>query len=308
MVNSNINFKKAKKRIDDYLGDTDHLVISGWMINKLNLSGAKLQIFAIIHSYSKGKNGYFYGSQMYLARWANTCKSNVNEILKDLVKVGLIHKYDESTTGYKQVVYYTSNVDSDSLIEGKESLDLYKNKYGNNKLEEKPVVKEDRYKKSTSIDQKVDTPCPESEHNNINIINENIVSTSTIQEKLNNFFDEKIEIKGMLVSPKQASDINELVRIIGRNELNSSKDDLFNFLEKIYNKEKKDFYMDNGSRVKNLKAFVISAFKNRTEYLKQESIAIKKLADEGDPWASDYVEKHPNEFNEKGEKNNDSDY
>ena len=155
----------------------------------------------------------------------------------------------------------------------------------------------------------LDEPVLEKGNNKENKNKESIYkSTSTIQQEVNSLFDEKIDLKGMEITVKQARDINELVYMIGTHQINSSKDDLMNFLHKIYDEKKKDFFMENGSKINNLKLFIISAFNNRTEYLKEENATIKNLADKGNPWASDYVEKHPNEFNEEGENNDDSNY
>ena len=213
--------------------------------------------------------------------------------------------------------------ESDYWIYDDPKENVYFNKYHrsqivfNHKGEIEEEQKEDEIEPKTNYpsleNPEVDNPILDEptldKGNNKEFINKESIdkSTSTTQEQLNKLFNERYDLDGMLVTEKQSKDINDLVKMIDTHRLNSSKDDLFNFLEKIYNKEKKDFYMDNGSRVKNLKAFVISAFKNRTEYLKQESIAIKKLADKGVEWASDYVENHPYEF-EDGGGNDDSNY
>lgn len=209
MNNNNFLFKKKKVKVEDYLQDTDYLNLHGWMINKLNLKGVKLLVFALIHSYTKGKNGYFCGSQTYLARWSNSVKSNVNEILKQLAKDGLITKYGEEITKSSQVVYYVSNVDSDKLVTGEHDLEFYKSAYGTGSKTE-PVQKLDRYENTTTPDQKVDGGRPESGHNinnildnnNLNVVDKNELETflsKKFEEIMDTFgytYDEEVEFKG----------------------------------------------------------------------------------------------------------------
>ena len=208
-------FKKKKVKIEDYVGDTDHLVLFGWMINKLKLKGASLNIFAIIHNYSKSENGYFYGSQNYCARWSNIQKPAANNILKQLVKMGLIHKYGKEFTGSDQVVYYTSNVNSDNLINGLENLEYYKDTYGNNKI---PASKEYQIKNITTPVNKIDGGSNKTEHKYINTDSDSNIKNDVVEKKqLEMLVNAKLQD---VFSNIATSDYNEEIDEIGIDAIN----------------------------------------------------------------------------------------
>lgn len=126
MENKRPNFKKAVVKTEDYLNDGTTYTIHGWMIKRLKLKGNEKDIFAIIHGFSQNKNGYFYGSKAYLAKFASCDVSTVKAVLASLVKKGLITRYGEEYTGSKQRVYYVSNVDPEKIINEEHSLETYK--------------------------------------------------------------------------------------------------------------------------------------------------------------------------------------
>ena len=58
----------------------NHVTISGWMINELNLKGNDLMVYAIIYGFSQTTGTAFTGSLSYLADW---CNSSVRGIQKN---------------------------------------------------------------------------------------------------------------------------------------------------------------------------------------------------------------------------------
>ena len=72
--------------------DNEYIVVQGWMINKLNLKGNDLLIYALIHRYSQDGVHKFYGSLQYLAEWTNSTISGVQNNLKNLLESNLIFK------------------------------------------------------------------------------------------------------------------------------------------------------------------------------------------------------------------------
>ena len=47
--------------------DENHFIIKGFMINKLNLKGIELMVYAIIYGFSQDGSCKFTGSRQYLA-------------------------------------------------------------------------------------------------------------------------------------------------------------------------------------------------------------------------------------------------
>lgn len=185
-----VNFRNRNtKRIDKYVQDTSYISLSGWMINHLKLKSHKLMIFGIIHSYTQGKIGYFYGSLTFLSKWCNCSKQTVINTLQDLVVEGLISKYGKDITGSDQIVYYVSNVNPDKLIKGEETADTYKSK--------KQVKKLDQYNNLTRPVKKFDKasqkflPNNQCIENSINNNSYNNNKTTTVIEKQGNFVVEK---------------------------------------------------------------------------------------------------------------------
>lgn len=65
--------------------DDNYYQISGWMLNRLNLKGVELQVFAIIYGFSQDGESVFSGSLSYLCDWVGASKPTVIKALKDLV-------------------------------------------------------------------------------------------------------------------------------------------------------------------------------------------------------------------------------
>ena len=81
------------------------IIIQGWMINRLGLSGNELLIYAAIFGFSQDGKSNFEGSRQYLAEWCNASISTVGRCLKSLIDKGLIeqvyHSVDNQTVVYK---------------------------------------------------------------------------------------------------------------------------------------------------------------------------------------------------------------
>jgi predicted transcriptional regulator len=81
------------------LDDNNYIVIKGWMINKLGLSGAALIIYAVVYGFSQDGKSFFRGGVAYLAACAGLSERNAQRILKELVKDGLIEKAQNVKSG-----------------------------------------------------------------------------------------------------------------------------------------------------------------------------------------------------------------
>ena len=64
--------------------DDNYYQISGWMINRLGLKGAKLNVFAIIYGFSQDGESEFTGSRQYLSDFINASKPTVDKALSEL--------------------------------------------------------------------------------------------------------------------------------------------------------------------------------------------------------------------------------
>lgn len=85
--------------------DDNFFLVSGWMLNRLNLKGAALQVFAIIYGFSQDGEGSFTGSLQYLCDFTNTTKHTVIKALKELTESGYVIKTENYINGVQFNTY-----------------------------------------------------------------------------------------------------------------------------------------------------------------------------------------------------------
>ena len=85
--------------------DDNFVVEHGWMVNRLQLKGNDLRVYAIIYGFSQTGGQEFTGNLQYLADWVNGTKQGVQKNLKALLDRGLIRKREYFTNGVKQCAY-----------------------------------------------------------------------------------------------------------------------------------------------------------------------------------------------------------
>lgn len=85
--------------------DDNFVVEHGWMVNRLQLKGNDLRVYAIIYGFSQTGGQEFTGNLQYLADWVNGTKQGVQKNLKVLLDRGLIKKREYFTNGVKQCAY-----------------------------------------------------------------------------------------------------------------------------------------------------------------------------------------------------------
>lgn len=88
--------------------DDNFFLVSGWMLNRLNLKGTALHVFAIIYGFSQDGEGSYTGSLQYLMDFTNTTKKTVINTLKELVEMGYLTKTENCINGVKFNTYKTS--------------------------------------------------------------------------------------------------------------------------------------------------------------------------------------------------------
>lgn len=84
--------------------DSFYLVIY-WMINKLKLKGANLQVFALIYSFCNDNKNEFYGSLDYMSEATGYTKQSVIDAIKALVEKRYIIKKEKKINGVTTNTY-----------------------------------------------------------------------------------------------------------------------------------------------------------------------------------------------------------
>ena len=85
-----------------------YIVITPAMIEALGLKGTELLCFAVIHGYSKDRQGVFTGSIAYVSALLGMAPRTVVYALKSLVDKGLIEKTELGIAGVQRVEYQVS--------------------------------------------------------------------------------------------------------------------------------------------------------------------------------------------------------
>lgn len=105
--------------------DTQYINIQGWMINRLNLSGTRLILYAIIYGFSQDGESTFNGSLKYLQKATGNGRTAIMDNLKVLISKGIIEKNYEIKNGIKFNSYKTkppvrnsAGVGTDSALRG----------------------------------------------------------------------------------------------------------------------------------------------------------------------------------------------
>jgi hypothetical protein len=83
----------------------NYIVIQGWMVQDLNLSGNELMTFALIYGFCQDKESEFTGSINYVCTWLNCARPTVRRILSNLVEKGLIIKREIHKNGVQFNTY-----------------------------------------------------------------------------------------------------------------------------------------------------------------------------------------------------------
>lgn len=87
------------------MNDENYYVIHGWMINRLNLSGNELILYAVIYGFSQTEGNVFNGTLNYLCSCAGCERRAALNILQKLQEKGLIFKNKYDKNGLKNTAY-----------------------------------------------------------------------------------------------------------------------------------------------------------------------------------------------------------
>ena len=79
--------------------DENYIVIQGWMVNRLKLTGNELSIYALIYGFSQDGESVFSGSCQYIAEAVGSTKRAAMGVLKKLFEKGFILKFKSGKSG-----------------------------------------------------------------------------------------------------------------------------------------------------------------------------------------------------------------
>lgn len=124
--------------------DENYFQISGWMLNRLQLKGICLEVYAIIYGFSQDGESEYTGSISYLCDFTGTSRPTVIKALKTLVESGFLHKTETDVNGvkfnrYKANLQVVKNLytGSKEILQGGSKETLPNNKDTNNKTDNK---------------------------------------------------------------------------------------------------------------------------------------------------------------------------
>lgn len=124
-----------------------------------------------------------------------------------------------------------------------------------------------------------------------NISNKNLDSNESINSTylFEDEEDELIQIAdGLFVNQEQYDDVNQLIRAIGKHEINATKKSLLNYL---YILQERGWLDSEGKVITNLFGYVKSNFDIKHKDQEEEYRILSKLADDGNDYAQDAVSK-----------------
>lgn len=85
--------------------DSNYIVVMGWMMSALGLSGNDLLAYALIYSHSQDGEGAYWGSLSHTADRLNISRRAAVDILNRLVERGHIKKSEANIDGIQRCMY-----------------------------------------------------------------------------------------------------------------------------------------------------------------------------------------------------------
>ena len=84
---------KTKDRIKNKKVSNMNYSIQLFMIEELSVRPAELLVLSAIYSFTKGDDGFYYGTQEYLAHITDVSVSSLKRILTGLIEKGYVYSY-----------------------------------------------------------------------------------------------------------------------------------------------------------------------------------------------------------------------
>ena len=172
---------------------SDHIIISPWMIEDLQLKDKELILYALIYGFSRvGSDSFFTGNNAYMAKWLQIDKKNVSRYTSALIDKKLIERIDDGKfIKYRVISTETSHNDSNNNPPQNEYTHLTTEEGEAPQFEYTPPQSEYRGHLNLSTNN-----LKENLNNNLNNINNNIDNVSNsvnnlTTEQLSSVVDEK---------------------------------------------------------------------------------------------------------------------
>ena len=89
----------------------NYIVIKGWMISELGLSGNELLVYAVIYGYSQDGENEYFGSLTKMSELLQIDKRTIMRILQRLCDAGLIHKRQAVLNNIQRCFYCATAAD-----------------------------------------------------------------------------------------------------------------------------------------------------------------------------------------------------
>lgn len=105
--------------------DTDFIIKQGWMVTRLHLSGAALEIYALIYGYTKDGESWYECNISNISEWLLVTDRTVQNHLSDLIKAGYITRKDNKY-GRGSKAFFQVNVEIIERMEKGENFSLLK--------------------------------------------------------------------------------------------------------------------------------------------------------------------------------------
>lgn len=222
---SGINKSWCEYKVVENKGATrnsDHIIISPWMINELELKDKELILYALIHGFSRaGSNSVFSGNNAYMAKWLKVDKSHMHRYTSALIKKGLLEKEEkEYITTYKAIVPNKQNDDPRHFeyTLANDEVGGRQNEYTHSQIEDTPRQHEGDTLAKLSTNN--------LELNNLeNNLNNTLVNNNVVVEKINSCIASLSPEEEILLNAKKAQDLEilnkykdakiDIVRVLG---------------------------------------------------------------------------------------------
>ena len=197
------------------------IVIQGFMVKELELTGNELIAYALVYGFSQDDESEFKGSLNYVAEWLNCSRTTAFNLLNKLADDGFIKKTEKTINGVKFCNYSATKPNNEELKEIKLRKQIRKEKEKAERSSKKLNTCSKNYngcsKKLNEGVQKVDT-----HNNNIDNIKDNISETIGEVHTSTNI-DGEVHTS---VSEKQTARVT-------RKDMQAKKDDMVNRFSEI---------------------------------------------------------------------------
>ena len=87
----------------------NYIIVAGFMINELHLTGNDLLVYALIYGFSQDGETLYTGGRGYISKTLDISTRTVSRILDNLETAGLIEKYTDDYNGVKLNKYRVTN-------------------------------------------------------------------------------------------------------------------------------------------------------------------------------------------------------